>query len=193
MPMTRLRATSGRTTVSPPTAAAVARATPGPLAGRAGAAPTPRLRSEARSALEWAASEGAVQTRAPGVGSGSGRPDLGEQRLDAVDAVLVLVQDEGQFGLGRLLGDRVDGAPAGQGGHGHLGHQRQRLVAFQGAGEQVGGLDEEGQRAAAEPFQLGEPGALHGQRDPVGGELQPQGLLVASSGRGPRRRRRASR
>ena len=36
---------------------------------------------------------GAVQTRAPGVGPGSGGAILDEQRLEAVDAVLVLVQD----------------------------------------------------------------------------------------------------
>ena len=122
-----------------------------------------------------------VRGGGPEAGAGGGvgvrRPDLLEQGLDAVDPVLVLVQHEGEFGL-RLLGDGVDGAPTGQRGHGHLGHQRERLVALQGAGEQVGGFDEEGERAAAQPFQLGEAGALDGQRDPVGGELEPQGLLV---------------
>ena len=80
MPMTRLRATSGRTTVSPPTAAAVARVVPMPEATRVGA-PRPRLRMEVRSAAWWAASAGAVQTRAPGVGTGSGGSILESRAL----------------------------------------------------------------------------------------------------------------
>ncbi len=80
-----------------------------------------------------------------GGGDGVGRGDLGEQRLDAVDEFLVLVQDVGEVGLGGLVGDGVDGAPGGQGGNRHLGHQGEGLVAVQGAGEQVGGLDQEAQ------------------------------------------------
>ncbi len=75
MPMTRLRATRGRTTVSPPTAEAVARVGPMPEAEVTwwGGPPLiPRLRMELRRAAWWAASPGADQTRAPGVGTGSG-------------------------------------------------------------------------------------------------------------------------
>ncbi|CAM5702750.1 hypothetical protein SANTM175S_04571 [Streptomyces antimycoticus] len=110
--------------------------------------------------------------------------DLHQQGLEPVDAVLVLVQDVRQLGLGRLVGDRIDGAPTGQRGHGHLGHQRQRLIAVQGAREEIGRLDEEGQGATAQPLQLGEAGALDGEGDAVGGELQPQGLFVAVAGGG---------
>ncbi|CAM5702723.1 hypothetical protein SANTM175S_04570 [Streptomyces antimycoticus] len=55
MPMTRLRATRGSTTVSPPTAEAVASEAPGPEEGRA-ESPRLRLRSEVRRAAAWAAS-----------------------------------------------------------------------------------------------------------------------------------------
>lgn len=72
MPITRLRATSGRTTVSPPTAAAVARVVPMPELTVVVGALRPRLRMEVRRAAWWAASAGADQTRAPGVGTGSG-------------------------------------------------------------------------------------------------------------------------
>ncbi len=73
MPMTRLRATSGRTTVSPPTAEAVARVGPMPVLIGWGVPPLrPRSRMEVRSAAWWAISAGAVHTRAPGVGTGSG-------------------------------------------------------------------------------------------------------------------------
>jgi hypothetical protein len=74
MPMTRLRATSGRTTVSPPTAEAVARVGPIPelTSGGSGSPVRPRLRMELRRAASCAASAGAAQTRAPGVGTGSG-------------------------------------------------------------------------------------------------------------------------
>ena len=181
--MTRLRATSGRTTVSPPTAAAVAASRAG---GRGGAPrrPAPRLRSEVRSAAECAASAGARPDAGAGRGDRVRRIDLGEQGLEVVDAVLVLVQDVGQLGVGARVGDGVDGAPGGQGGHRHLRHQRQRLVAVEGAGEQVGRLDEEGERAAAQPLQLGEAGAFDGERDAVGGELEAQGLLVRVPARG---------
>ena len=126
----------------------------------------------------WAASAGAVQTRAPGRRDRVRRGDLGEQGLEAVDALLVLVEDVSEVRVRGLVGDRVDGAPGGEGRDGHLGHEGQGLVAVEGAGEQVGGLDEEGQRAAAQAFQLAEAGRLDGQRDAVGGELEAQGLLV---------------
>ena len=161
--------------------------------GRAGGSPRPRLRREVRSAAAWAASEGAVQMRAPRVRHRLGRGDLREQGLEAVDPVLVLVQDVGELGVGGLVGDGVDGAPGGQGGHGHLGHEGERLVAVQGAGEQVGGLDEEGQGAAAQPFQLAEAGAIRRRarcgRRRTGGAAPPRWC----SGRGSRRRRRGSR
>ncbi len=73
MPMTRLRATRGRTTVSPPSAEAVASV--GPMlvvTCRVGPPLRPRLRMEVRRAVWWATSAGADQTRAPGVGTGSG-------------------------------------------------------------------------------------------------------------------------
>lgn len=88
------------------------------------------------------------------------------------------MQDVRQVGLGGLVGDGVDRAPGGQGGDGHLGHQGQRLVAVEGAGQQVGGLDQEAERAAAQPFQFAEAGRFDGQGDAVGGELQAQRLLV---------------
>ena len=107
---------------------------------------------------------GGLGGRGPDAGAGGGhrvrRVDLGEQGLEAVDAVLVLVQDVGEVRVRGLVGDRVDGAPGGEGGDRHLGHQGQGLVAVEGAGEQVGGLDEEGERAAAQPFQFGEAGAI---------------------------------
>lgn len=71
MPITRFRATSGSTTVSPPTAEAVAsvvRAAAPMLAG----ASLPRLRVDVRRAALWAAVAGAGQMRAPGAGTGSG-------------------------------------------------------------------------------------------------------------------------
>lgn len=55
------------------------------------------------------------------------------------------------------------------------------------AGEQVGGLDEEGQGAAAQPFQLAQAGGLHGQCDAVRRELEAQGLLVGVAARAFRR------
>lgn len=84
----------------------------------------------------------------------------------------------GEVRLRGLVGNGVDGAPGGQRGYRHLGHQRQRLVPVQRAGEQIGRLDEEGQRAAAQAFQLAQPGRLDGQSDAVRGELKAQGLLV---------------
>ena len=120
--------------------------------------------------------------RRPDAGAGGRdgvrRVDGGEQGLEAVDAVLVLVQDVGEIRLRGLVRDGVDGAPGGQGGYGHLCHQRQCLVPVQRSGQQVGRLDEEGQRAAAQAFQLAQPGGLDGQRDAVRGELEAQGLLV---------------
>lgn len=111
----------------------------------------------------------------PGAGGGHrlGRIDLHQQGLEAVDTVLVLVQDVGEFGLGGLVGDGVDGAPRGEGGDRHLGHQGQGLVAVEGAGQEVGGLDEEGEGAAAQLLQLGQAGAFDGEGDAVGGELEP--------------------
>ncbi len=106
------------------------------------------------------------------------RGNLRQQRLDAVDEFLVLVQDVRQIGLGGLVGDRVDRAPGGQGRDRHLGHQGEGLVAVQGAGQQVGGLDQEAQGAATQPFQFAEAGRLDGQGDAVGGELKAQRLLV---------------
>jgi hypothetical protein len=161
--MTRLRATSGRTTVSPPTAEAVARVGPIPEETVVGFV-------------------GGLERGRPDAGAGRrhrvGRRDLGEQGLEAVDAVLVLVQHVRQVRLGGGVVDGVDGAPGREGGHGHLCHQGERLVAVEGAGQQVGGLDEEAQRTAAEPLELAQAGGLDGQGDPVGGELQAQGLFV---------------
>ena len=97
---------------------------------------------------------GGVGGGGPDAGAGGGdrvgRGDLREQGLEAVDPVLVLVQDVGEVRVRGLVGDRVDGAPGGQGGDRHLGHQGQGLVAVEGAGEEVGGLDEEGEGAAAQ-------------------------------------------
>ena len=88
------------------------------------------------------------------------------------------MQDVREVRVGGLVGDRVDGAPGGQGRDRHLGHQGQRLVAVERAREEVGGLDEEGQGAAAQPFQLAEAGGFDGEGDAVGGELEAQGLRV---------------
>src|SRR5690606_33024041 len=125
---------------------------------------------------------GDLAGRRPDAGAGRGdrirRRDLRQQGLDAVDEFLVLVQHVGEVRLGRLVGDRVDGAPGGEGGDRHLGHEGQGLVAVEGAGEQVGRLDEEAQGAAAQPLQFAEAGRLDGQGDPVGRELQAQRLLV---------------
>ncbi len=177
MPMTRLRATRGSTTVSPPTAAAVASVVPMPEVTVAGS-PRPRLRMEVRRAAWWAASRGGRPDAGAGGRDRVGRGDLRQEGLEAVDALLVLVQDVGEVRVGGLVGDRVDGAPGGEGRDRHLGHQGQGLVAVQGAGEQVGGLDEEGQRAAAQAFQFAQTGGLDSERDAVGGELEAQGLLV---------------
>jgi hypothetical protein len=106
------------------------------------------------------------------------RSDLREQGLEAVDAFLVLVQHVGEVRLRGLVGDRVHGAPGGQGGDRHLGHQGQGLVPVEGAREQVGGLDEEGEGTAAQTLQLAQAGRFDGQRDAVRGELEAQGLLV---------------
>lgn len=129
-----------------------------------------------------------VGRASPDAGAGSrdrfGRIDLGEQGLEAVDALLVLVQHVGQVRVRRLVRDGVDRAPGGEGGHRHLGHQRERLVPVEGAGQQVGGFDEEGERAAPEAFELAETGRLDGQRDAVGRELQAQGLFVGVPARG---------
>jgi hypothetical protein len=133
---------------------------------------------EVRRAASCAAAAGADQTRAPGGGHRVRWRDLREQCLETVDAFLVLVQDVRQVRLGGLVGDRVDGAPGGEGRDRHLGHESEGLVAVQGAGEQVGGLDEEGQGAAAQAFQFAEAGRFHRQGDAVGGELEAQGLLV---------------
>ena len=175
--MTRLRATSGRTTVSPPTAEAVARVAPGPVEGRA-ELPRPRLRSGGAQGGVVGGVGGGGPDAGAGGGDRLGRIDLHQEGLEAVDAVLVLVQHVGELGFGGLVGDGVDGAPGGEGGDRHLRHQGQGLVAVEGAGQEVGGLDEEGQRAAAEPFQLGEAGAFDGEGDAVGGELEAQGLFV---------------
>ncbi len=70
MPMTLFRATRGRTTVSPATVLAVASVASMP--GESGLDGWSRAWTEAVSAARWAASPGAVQTRAPGVGTGSG-------------------------------------------------------------------------------------------------------------------------
>lgn len=124
----------------------------------------------------------------PDAGAGGGhrvgRGDLRQQGLDAVDEFLVLVQDVGEVRLGGLVGDRVDGAPGGEGRDRHLGHQGEGLVAVQGAGQQVGGLDEEAERAAAQALQFAQAGRFDGQGDAVGGELQTQGLFVGVSGGG---------
>ena len=81
MPMTRLRATSGRTTVSPPTAAAVARVVPVPEAWPGGARRGRGCAWRCAGPPAWAASAGAVQTRAPGVGTGSGGAILESRAL----------------------------------------------------------------------------------------------------------------
>ena len=177
MPITRLRATSGRTTVSPPTAAAVARVVPMPSRAAVGSL-RPRLRMDVRRAAWWAASAGADQMRAPGVGTGSGGAILESRALRPSMRSSSSCRTYERYGLRGLVGDRVDGAPGGQGRDRHLGHEREGLVAVERAGEQVGGLDEEGQRAAAQPFQFAEAGRLDGERDAVGGELEAQGLLV---------------
>lgn len=88
------------------------------------------------------------------------------------------MQDVREVRLRGLVGDRVDGAPGGERRDRHLGHQGQGLVAVEGAGEEVGGLDEEAEGAAAELFELAEAGRLDGQCDAVGSELEAQGLLV---------------
>ena len=125
---------------------------------------------------------GDLRGRRPDAGARGGyrvrRGDLGQQGLDAVDELLVLVQHVGQVRLGGLVGDRVDRAPGGERRDRHLRHQRQRLVPVEGAREQVGGLDEEAEGAAAQPLQLAQAGGLDGQGDAVGGELEAQGLLV---------------
>ena len=150
----------------------------------AGLSPGRGSRREVRRAARWAASAG----RGPHAGAGGrhrvGRVDLGEEGLEAVDPLLVLVEDVGEVRLGGLVGDRVDGAPGGERRDRHLGHQGQGLVAVEGAGEQVGGLDEEGEGAAAQSFQLAEAGRFDGQGDAVGGELEAQGLLVGVAARG---------
>ncbi|KQX92588.1 hypothetical protein ASD26_21900 [Streptomyces sp. Root1319] len=71
MPITRFLATSGSTTVSPPTAAAVAsvvRAATPMLRG----ASLPSVRVDTCRAARWPAAAGAGQIRAPGAGTGSG-------------------------------------------------------------------------------------------------------------------------
>ncbi|CAM5587904.1 hypothetical protein SMICM304S_07934 [Streptomyces microflavus] len=80
MPITRLRATSGRTTVSPPTAWAVARMVRVAVLMLSGASWS-RLRVDVDSAARWPASEGAAQIRAPGVGTGSGGAILESRAL----------------------------------------------------------------------------------------------------------------
>ncbi len=149
-----------------------------------------------RAAAEAEAAHGTAQGRLvghfaggrPDAGAGCGdrvgRGDLRQQGLDAVDEFLVLVQDVRQVRLRSLVGDRVDGTPGGEGGDRHLGHQGQGLVAVQGAGEQVGGLDQEVQGAAAQAFQFAEAGRFDGECDAVGGELEAQSLLVGVSAGG---------
>ena len=178
MPMTRLRATRGRTTVSPPTAAAVASVVPMPELTDGRARRGPGCAWSVRRAAWWAAAAGADQTRAPGVGTGSGGAIFESNALRPSMRSSSSCRTYERYGLGGLVGDRVDGAPGGQGRDRHLGHEGERLVAVQGAGEQVGGLDEEAQRAAAQAFQLAEAGRLHRQGDAVGGELEAQGLFV---------------
>ncbi len=143
----------------------------------------PSCRRDASSAARWAASPGAPHGRAPGVGSGGRRGDARQQLLQSVDALLVLVEHVRQVRLRRLVGDRVDGTPGGQRRDRHLGHQRQCLVPVQRARQQVRRLHQEAQGTAAQPLQLAQPGRLDGQGDPVGGELQSQGLLVRVTAR----------
>ena len=181
--MTRLRATSGSTTVSPPTAEAVARVVPMPELTVAGSPQAQAAHGGAQGRLVGRLGGGRPDAGARG-GDRVRRGDLREEGLEAVDELLVLVQDVREVRVRGLVGDRVDGAPGGQGRDRHLGHEGQGLVAVQGAGEEVGGLDEEAQRAAAQALQLAQAGRLDGQRDAVGGELEAQGLLVGVPARG---------
>lgn len=125
---------------------------------------------------------GGVARRGPDPGTGGRhrvrRGDGREQFLEAVDAVLVLVEHVREVRVGRLVGDRVDRAPGREGRDRHLGHQGEGLVAVEGARQEVGGLDEEAEGTAAQTLEFAEAGGLHGQGDAVGGELEAEGLFV---------------
>ena len=72
---------------------------------RSGRRPRPRLRMEAAQRRLVGGLGGGRPDAGAGRGDRVGRGDLGEQRLDAVDAFLVLVQDVGR-GTGRRPGRR---------------------------------------------------------------------------------------